>query len=113
MTTEEKRRRRFSEDFRRKQVALIEQGTYTITEVCRLYDVRYYAVKKWVEKFGKKSSPGTIYVHSEKDIDRLREMEKEVDKLKKIIGEQQIQILYQSKVIELAKGRLGEDFEKK
>ncbi|MEY2743625.1 MAG: hypothetical protein RL310_534, partial [Actinomycetota bacterium] len=45
--------------------------------------------------------------------DRLRELEKENKKLLGIIGKQQVELLYQRSLIDLAKEKLGEDFEKK
>ena len=41
MTTEERRRRRFTESFRKEQVAKIDSGELTITDVCRLYEVSH------------------------------------------------------------------------
>ena len=113
MNTNDKRRRRFSEAFRREQVELIESGERTIAEVSRLYDVSYTAVNNWVKKYSKKGYPDTRYVTSEADVHRLKDLEKEVKQLKEIIGEQQVQILYQEKLIKLAEERLGKDFKKK
>lgn len=113
MTTEERRRRRFSEEFRKEQVLLYEQGELTISEISRLYEVRYNSVRKWVEKYGKKDYRSTIHISSKKEVDRVRDLEKQVRELKQIIGEQQVELLYKSKLLELAKEHLGEDFEKK
>jgi len=113
MRVNEKRKRRFSEEFRRKYALLVERGEYTIPEVCRKFDVAYDTVKNWVIKFGKEPYPQTKWIISEEEVDRIRKLEKEVDNLKKIIGEQQVKIVFQDKVIELAREKLGFDFEKK
>lgn len=113
MTTEERRRRRFSESFRREQVGLIEKGELSIPEVCRLYEVSYTAVRRWVQKFGSVPLAPRLLVQSSRDVDRLRDLEKENKKLKMIIGEQQVELLYKTALLGKAKLQLGEDFEKK
>ena len=113
MTTEERRRRRFSETFRKEQVRLIESGAVSISEVSRLYEVKWDSVSRWVKKYGSKGVPGMLLIQSPKEIDRLRDLEKEVKNLKQIIGDQQVEILYKSKLLAKAKEFLGEDFEKK
>lgn len=57
MTVEERRRRRFSEEFRREQVELIESGKLTRTEVSKLYEVKVSNVNRWLRRFGKKPFP--------------------------------------------------------
>lgn len=113
MTTDERRRRRFTEEFRKEQVMLYEQGKLTIPEICRLYEVAYDTVKRWIKKYGKKAYPEMIIIGSSKEADRVKKLEKEISELKRIIGDQQVELLYKSKLVELAKDHLGEDFEKK
>lgn len=113
MTVEERRRRRFSETFRKEQVALIEGGQATVAEISRLYEVKAENVRRWLVKFGKKKLPERIIVSSSKDIDRLRDLERENEKLKAFIGAQQVKMVYLEELLQLAKDQLGEDFEKK
>jgi len=113
MTVDERRRRRFSKTFRKEQVQLIESGKVTILEVARLYEVKPCSVKGWLRKFGTKKLPETIRITSKSEINRVKELEKQVVELKQIIGEQQIELLMNKKLIELASERLGEDFQKK
>ena len=113
MTTEERKRRRFSSEFRKEQVRLYELGELTIPEICRLHECCYDTVKNWIKKFGTKPYPSSMMVRTGKEVDRLRDLEKENAKLKQIIGEQQVELYYKSKMLDLAKERLGEDFEKK
>lgn len=113
MTVEERRRRRFSEEFRREQVGLIESNRLTIGEVSRLYEVKGSSIKRWLEKYGKKGMPSRILITTGSEIDRIKDLEKEVRRLKEIIGSQQIEIINQSGIIELAERRLGNGFEKK
>jgi len=113
MTLEERRRRRFSESFRKEQVELIESGELTVIEVSRLYEVKPASIKRWLVKYGKKDIPDGIVVTSSKDYNRVVDLEKEVNRLTHLIGQQQIKLTVQNSIIELAKEKLGEDFEKK
>ena len=113
MTVEERRRRRFSESFRREQVKLIESKKTTVSEVSKLYEVKSDNVWRWVKKFGVKDYPSQIIITTPKEIDKLKEIEKENSHLKQIIADQQIKIIYYDKLMDFVKEKLGDDFEKK
>lgn len=113
MTTEERRRRRFSAAFRKEQVRLIESGKVSVHEVSKLYEVKVQNVKNWVKKFGSKELPKTIIITNSTDYNRLRDLEKQIKELNQIIGEQQVKLLIQEKLLSKAKEQLGADFEKK
>jgi transposase-like protein len=113
MTTDERRRRRFTEDFRKAQVKLIESGELTISEVSKLYEVKPDNVQKWLKKFSSKAYPKTIIVADPSEVNKLKELEKENKRLLEIIGKQQVELFYNKALVDLAKSKLGEDFEKK
>lgn len=113
MTVEERRRRRFSEDFRKEQVTLIESGKLTRLEVSKLYEVKASSVDRWLKKFGKNPLPGQIIVSNGKEYNLIGELKKENERLLKLIGQQQVDLVYKSALLELAKAKLGDDFEKK
>lgn len=113
MTSNERHRRRFSETFRREQVKRIESGELSIVEVGRLYEVKSDSVKRWVVKYGSKGVPSPILITSSTEINRLRDLEKENAKLKQVIGDQQVKLLYFQELANIAKDQLGSDFEKK
>ena len=113
MTVEERRRRRFTDDFRKDQVRLIESGKLTILEVSKLYEVKTNNVRKWIKKFGSKPLPGTIIVSNGSEYGRLKALEKQSKQLHETIGQQQVEILYLRALLEQAKERMGDDFEKK
>lgn len=113
MTTEERRRRRFSESFKQEQVALVESGKTTVSEISKLYQVKAQNVKVWFEKYGKKELPGLIIISNGKEFDRIRELEAENKKLLELVGKQQVALIYKDELIKKSKERLGEDFEKK
>lgn len=115
LTMEERKRRRFSEAFRKEQVEIIESGQATQAEIARRYEVRPYTVLLWMNKYGKKrpADQGITMVGSSMDFDRLKQLQKENESLKILYGEQQIKLVRLEKLLELYKEELGEDFEKK
>lgn len=113
LSRDERRRRRFSEEFRKEQVAFIEGGIKTVAQVCHEFQVNRNAVRNWLATYGKEALPKMIVVQTEGDLNRIQHLEKEKSHLKQVIGDQQVEILYLRQVLALAKERLGEDFEKK
>jgi transposase-like protein len=113
MTIEERRRRRFSEEFRKQQVVLIESGKTTVSEVSKLYEVKTANVRRWLKKYGKKKLPEPILITNADEYGRIKRLEAEVKKLKEIIGDQQVELIVKSELIRLAEEKLGEDLKKK
>ncbi len=113
MTVEERRRRRFSEEFRKEQVRLIESGLRSIAEVSRLFEVKRSSVRRWLAKYGTKELPEQIIIQTQAEVNRIKELEDQVTHLKQVIGEQQVKLLYFEELMSVAKERLGPDFEKK
>lgn len=113
MTRGERRRRRFSMEFKKQQVELIESGQVTVAEVSSLYEVAKVNVYKWLKTFGNKKLYTTTLVTDGSEYKRVQQLEKEVEKLTKIIGEQQVELLYNKQLIAIAEKKLGDDFKKK
>lgn len=114
MTTEERRRRRFSEAFRKEQAGLIQSGQTTIAQVSRRYQVRANNVSNWVKKYGKPSKHQGLYtVGNAADMDRLGELQKEHQELQVLFSQQQVRLVYLEQLVSIARKELGQDFEKK
>jgi transposase-like protein len=113
MTSEERRLRRFSEDFRKEQVRIIEAGEMTIGEVSRLYEVKRESVRKWLVKYGTKPVTQQFVLHTSSDVNRIKDLESQVKQLQELIGRLHVEMVYKNELIELAKETLGPDFEKK
>lgn len=113
MTVKERMHRRFSEELKRDLVTQIENGETTVKSVSMLYEVKMDNIKRWLVAYGKEPLPVSIVVHSGTEITKYRDLEKESDKLKKVIGEQYLKITYLEQCLSLAKEKLGVDFQKK
>ncbi|MFN3757146.1 MAG: transposase [Flavobacterium sp.] len=107
-------RRTFSTEFKKEKVALIEQGKLKISDVCKTYEVTDVAVRKWLVKFGKKySKTERVVVEKISEEAKTLELMKKVAELERVIGKQQLQLIYKDSIIQSASNELGEDIEKK
>jgi transposase len=114
LSTEERRRRTFSEEFKRKKVREIEQKICTIAEVSRHYQVRAENVTKWIAKYGAVKMKGVrTIVESESDTRKIQELQRKVAELERIVGNKQILLDFKDKMIDLAEERYQVDIKKK
>ncbi len=113
MTSNERKRRRFSEEFRREQVKLIEKGERTIAQVSVLYEVKRDNVRRWVKQYGTMELPEMIVIQTQEEVNRVKDLETQVAKLREVIGKLHVEMLYKNELLDMAKQQLGPDFEKK
>lgn len=114
MTTEERRLRTFSEELKQKLVREIEQKKSSIAQICREYEVRENTVSKWLKKYGmdKKKKVRTI-VELESDTIKILAYQKKIAELEQLVGQKQVLIEFQNKMIELAEQEYKIDIKKK
>lgn len=113
-STEERRRRTFSEEFKIKKVREIEQKITTIAQVSRQYEVRDSNVSKWMVKYGQNYMKGVkVIVESESDTMQIATLKARLAELERIIGQKQVQLDFKEKMIELAEEVYGVDIKKK
>lgn len=114
MTTAERRRRKFSDNFKIQKVREIETGQTKVSEICSQYQVASTNVYLWIDKFGSmKNKKEHMVVETDSDTRQLLELKKRVSELERIIGQKQILIDFQDKMIELAEETYGVDIKKK
>lgn len=106
-------RRYFSEAFRRSRVKEYEQGQVSVSEICRTYGVSSTAVYKWIHKYSAHYEKSIVKVVEEKSETKKRlALEKKIQQLEQFIGQQQVQISYYEKLLEIAQQDYNIDFEK-
>lgn len=114
MSLAQRRRRNFSEGFKRQKVQEIETGLTKISELCKQYELSDVSVYKWLEKYGSmKNKKERIVVESESDTKQLLELKKKVAELERIIGQKQILLDFKDKMIDIAEEMYGVDIKKK
>ena len=110
----ERQRRHFSDSFKIQKVRELETGQTKVIEICSQYEVSQTAVYRWIEKFGiMKEKKERFIIESESDTRQLIELKKRLSELERIIGQKQIQIDFQNKMIDLAEETYGVDIKKK
>lgn len=114
LTVQERQNRYFSEEFRRKKVREIELNITTISEVSREYQVSDTAVRKWLYKYSAMRKKGVKQIiEAKSDTRKLQQLKDQVKELEQIIGQKQLLIDFQQKVIELTEQEYKIDIKKK
>lgn len=114
LTLSERRRRVFSENFKRKKVQEIETGQSRVCNICRQYQVSTTNVHRWIKKYGSmKSKKERLIVETQSDTIQNIELKKRVAELERIVGQKQIVIDFQEKMIDLVEEEYGIDIKKK
>jgi transposase len=84
MTTLKRKRRRYTEDFKREAVALVTEQGYSVAEAARSLDVGENQIRRWRQKFEQESAQGELSSTEREELERLRKeirqlrMEKEI-----------------------------------
>lgn len=106
--------RTFSKEFKLQKVSEIEKGITTINEISRQYEVTKSAVRKWLISYSTEYKKGIrTIVESESDTKKLIELQKRIAELERVVGQKQIQLDFQEKMIELAEEHYRIDIKKK
>lgn len=114
LTLEEKLRRRFSEEFKRKKVKAIMTNKTRISIVSKECGVSPSSIYKWIYKYGGKDmKKERLIVESKSSQSQVIELKERVALLEQMLGQKQILIDFQTKMIELAEEEYGIDIKKK
>lgn len=106
--------RYFSEDFKRKKIREIEKNLTTVSQVCKEYDVSYTSVYRWIHKYSINMKKGVVQiVEAKSDTVKIQNLKDQIKELERIVGQKQIVIEFQQKMIELAENELGIEIKKK
>lgn len=114
MSVSERQNRYFSEEFKKKKVNEIERNLTTPTEVCKEYQVSRTSVHRWVIKYSTMRKRGVKQiVESKSDTRKIQQLKQQIKELEQAIGQKQLLIDFQQKVIELAEDCYQIDIKKK
>jgi len=106
--------RNFSEEFKRQKVREIERKQTKISEVCREYEVSSSSVRCWLKKYSGNYMKGVkTIVESQSDTRKIIELQAKIADLERAVGQKQLIIDFQQKVIDLAEEAYGVDIKKK
>jgi transposase len=113
-TRSERQRRRFSESFKRNKVKEIDRGITSVSQISKLYEVSRAAVYSWIAHYSlNKPKQHWTIVESESDTRKMLELQARIAELERLVGQKQIQLDFNNKMIELAEQLYGIDIKKK
>lgn len=108
------KRRVFSEDFKKLRVQEYESGEFTILEMGILYGISYQTIYLWIYKYSSYNKKGIKVVEMAKSSsNKLKELQKKIADLERMIGQKQIRIDYLETMIDVAKKDFDIDIKKK
>lgn len=114
MKETDRRIRRFSENFRKEKVRELELGIVSLRDLGQQYQVSDRSVRRWMAKFSSmKEKKERLIVESQSDTVQLLELKKKVAELERVVGQKQLLIDFQLKMIELAEEEYRVDIKKK
>ncbi len=106
-------RRVFSEEFKRQKVAQLVAGETSIGEFCKLWQVSTATVYKWIYRYSPEYKKGTIMViQQDSEAAKTKHLLQQVAQLEQALGQKQMIIDFQNKLIEHASKELGVDLKK-
>ena len=106
--------RNFSESFKKEKVKQLVEKQISIAELSKLYSVSRTAVYKWLYLYSPHHKRGTKQVvEMESEAHKTKNLLLKVAELERIVGQKQLKLDYQDKLIDLVSEELGYDIKKK
>jgi transposase-like protein len=100
--------RRYSEGFKLKILSELSTGKYTKRELSRIYGLQTSTVNEWIKKYDRKDLMNTrIMIENKDEITRLKELNKEIEQLKKLLLKKDLDQLVNDSYLEVAAEMLG------
>ena len=108
-----RKKRIYSEDFKKEIVSIFESGQLSVLQIEKLYNINQKSIYNWIYKYSKFNEKGSRVVEMKaSNINKVKELEKRLKELERIVGQKQIKIDYLDKLIEIASEELGVDIKK-
>ena len=106
-------KRVFSEDFKKARVKEYELGEFTVKEISDLFSVCSENVYRWIYKYSLYNKKGLKVVEMAKSSEqKVKELQKKIAELERLLGQKQIKIDYLETMIEVAKDEFDIDLKK-
>jgi len=114
LTVKERINRNFSEDVKRKLVSELDRNLLTVPELCREHQVSRTSVYRWIYLYsGMRKKELKQVVEAKSDSRKLLQMGEQIKELQRVIGEKQVKLDFQDKMIALAEAEYGIEIKKK
>jgi transposase-like protein len=108
-----RQRRVFSEAFKRAKVIEITAGKVGMAAFCRLWSISPASVYRWIYRYSPHHQKGTtMVIQQDSEAAKTLQLQQRVADLERILGQKQLIIDYQEKLIELASKELNLNLKK-
>ena len=109
-----KQNRYFSAEFKKKRIQGLENHLVSISDICKTYQVSRTSVYKWLYKYSNMAKKQVKQVvEAKSDTRKIQLLEDRVRELERVIGQKQLVIDFQDKMIEIAERTYDVDIKKK
>ncbi|MGE5352666.1 MAG: transposase [Acidobacteriota bacterium] len=106
--------RSFSEDFKIKKVRELEKNIISVPDICKTYSVSRTSVYRWIYKYSSMAKKQVKQVvEAKSDTHKIKLLQEKIKEMERIIGQKQLLIDFQEKMIEIAESTYGVDIKKK
>lgn len=106
--------RYFSVDFKKKRIQELENNLVSISDICKVHKVSRTSVYKWLYKYSNMAKrQERQVVEAKSDTKKINYLEERIKELERIVGQKQLLIDFQDKMIEIAEDTYDVDIKKK
>lgn len=100
--------RRYSEPFKLKILDEITTGKLNKNQLGKLYGIAPTTINEWIRKYNRKDLMNTrVKVETKDEITRIKELQKEIEQLKKLLLKKDLDALVLDSYLEVAAEQLG------
>jgi len=104
----------FSEDFKKKKIRELERNVTSVSDICTTYSVSRTSVYRWIYKYSSMAKKQVKQVvEAKSDTQKIKALEERIKELERIVGQKQLLLEFQDKMIEIAEADYGVDIKKK
>lgn len=108
-----RKRRVFSDEFKRDKVAKLLAGELTMSQLCKLWQISTTTAYNWLYAYSPQHTKGTtMIVQQDSEAAKTQQLLQQVAQLERTLGQKQMVIDFQDKLIELASKELQIDLKK-
>ena len=108
-----RKKRIYTEDFKRQMVKDFESGKFSVLELEKLYGVTNALIYQWIYKFSTFNDKGYRVIEMKDSADKkVKDLEKKIRELERMVGMKQIKIDFLEKMIDIAKEEYNIDIKK-
>lgn len=108
-----RKKRKYSEEFKKRLVSDFETGKFSVVQLERLYKISNTLIYRWIYKYSTFNKKGyRIVEHKDSSNKKVKELENQIKELQAALGRKQIMIDYLETMMEVAKEELDIDIKK-